>query len=158
MPSTSSLLNKLRADYPHFQFIAGREFRWSPDEQTIFYDDSTDDPASLLHELAHATLGHQGYTRDIELIEMEQSAWQHATATLASRYRIVVSEDIVESSLDTYRDWLHARSTCPNCNATGLQTRKSIYACMACRTQWHVNDARICALRRHTIGHTKTHP
>ncbi len=154
MPSIASLLSKLQADYPSLQFAASHEFRWSPDELTVFYDKDSDDVASLLHELAHALLQHQAYTRDIELIELEQSAWHYAVTTLASGYEVAIDEDIVQSSLDTYRDWLHARSTCPGCGATGVQTRKSTYACLACPTNWRVNDARICALRRYTVRHT----
>jgi DnaJ-class molecular chaperone len=53
--------------------------------------------------------------------------------------------------MNSYRDWLHARSTCPVCQATGMETKKSIYTCPACRHQWRVNEARICSLRRYHI-------
>ena len=61
-----------------------------------------------------------------------------------------VVEDFIEEHLDTYRDWLHARSSCPDCTATGYQTDASTYACPACSHTWRVNEARICQLRRYS--------
>ena len=149
MPSTTSLITKLEADFPHFTFTAGDEFHWSPEAQTIFYDKVADDQASLLHELSHAILGHKDYTRDIGLIELERDAWTYAQKTLAQKYGVSIETGQVEDALDTYRDWLHARSICPGCLATGVQTKNNEYKCILCTTKWRVNDARACALRRY---------
>ena len=151
MLSTSSLLAKLQNDFSHFQFISGSEFRWAPQENTVYYPIDTHDSASLLHELSHAVLDHQTYTRDIQLLDCEQAAWQYAKTVLAMRYGIEISQDAIEDSLDTYRDWLHARSSCPECRATGMQIKQSMYSCLACRSKWHVNDARTCQLQRTII-------
>lgn len=151
MPSTTSLASKLQSDFPAFIFTASNTFHWSPGDGKIHYDHSSDDTASLLHELAHAILGHTEYRKDIELIEMERDAWAHATTSLAARYRIQINDDTVQDALDTYRDWLHARSTCPQCKATGVQTKKDQYKCIACMAEWRVNEARVCALRRYTL-------
>jgi hypothetical protein len=151
MPSITSLANSLQQKYPDFVFQADSEFRWSPQEKTIYYDQHSNDLAALLHELAHASLDHQEYTRDITLIEIERDAWQYATTNLGPTHGIIIEYDTVQESLDTYRDWLHARSTCPSCKATGVQTKKSQYKCILCSSQWRVNDARICALRRYTL-------
>jgi hypothetical protein len=148
MPSTR-LLPKLEEDFPTFHFIPATEFRWSPDEMTIYYDEQARDDATLLHELAHAILDHKEYLKDISLIELERDAWEYAKNTLALTYKVVIEEDIIQDSLDTYRDWLHARSTCPHCSATGIQTKRNEYKCIACSTLWQVNDARFCALRRY---------
>jgi len=150
MLSTSSLASKLATDFPDYTFTPAKEFLWSPEKQTVFYIAGSTDASSFLHELAHAVLHHQSYTRDIELLEMERAAWLQAEV-LAKGYGVTVTPDTVEDSLDTYRDWLHARSTCPGCEATGVQTKKNEYKCIACRTKWRVNDARICALRRYTL-------
>lgn len=151
MPSTTSLAHKLQSDFPAFIFTASDTFRWSPQHKEIFYDQGSDDVASLLHELSHAVLNHTLYTKDIELIEMERDAWAHANTTLAAKYQITIDDDTIQDALDTYRDWLHARSTCPHCKATGVQTKKNQYKCIACMTEWRVNEARVCALRRYTI-------
>lgn len=151
MHSITSLATKLAADFPAFRFAPGGEFRWSPDERAIFYDADSNDAASLLHELSHAILGHAQFTRDVALLELERAAWQHAMDTLAPTYGVAIAEDQVETALDTYRDWLHARSTCPSCGATGLQTKKNEYKCLACLSKWRVNDARVCGLRRYKL-------
>lgn len=151
MLSTTSLVNNLHRDFPTLAFTASDKFRWSPHENTIFYDHTSNDYASLLHEVAHAVLRHENYARDITLIEMERDAWQYAVTTLAPKYQAAIDDTVVQDSLDTYRDWLHARSICPKCKATGVQTKKSQYRCLICAAQWRVNDARICALRRYTL-------
>jgi hypothetical protein len=151
MQSTSSLAIKLARDFPTYSFVAGDDFLWSPTKQAIFYVPDSDDTASFLHELAHAILGHSSYDKDIGLLEVERAAWLHATETLADRYDTTITPDFIEEALDTYRDWLHARSTCPSCSATGMQTKKDEYKCIACHEKWRVNDARVCALRRYKL-------
>ena len=151
MPLTTSLAAKLRTDFPQFLFAAGNDFRWSPPEKTVFFDQTSDDRASLLHELSHALLRHDDYAKDIQLIEMERDAWQYAKSMLADRYSITITDEAVQDALDTYRDWLHARSTCPTCGATGIQAKSHLYRCIACTARWKVNDARICGLRRQKL-------
>jgi hypothetical protein len=151
MPSITSLATSLQHNFPALTFTASDIFRWSPQNQTIFYDANSHDHASLLHELAHAQLAHTTYSKDIELIEMERDAWDYAIQTLASKYDVEINDDAVQNALDTYRDWLHARSTCPRCKAIGVQTKKNEYKCVTCDARWRVNDARVCALRRYAI-------
>lgn len=151
MPSTTSLISSLERDFPAISFVAGDTFRWSPEDSTIYYKDAPD-AALLLHEVAHAALGHSVFNRDIELLQMERDAWDYAVDVLAKKYRVKVSQDTAQSMLDTYRDWLHARSTCPECEATGLQTTRDRYTCLACKSSWKVNEARSCALRRYQLS------
>lgn len=155
MPSTTSLANNLQRKYPDFTFQASDEFHWSPQEKVIYYDQNSNDTASLLHELAHASLGHQTYIKDIALLEMERDAWHYAATTLGPTCATKIDDTTVQDALDTYRDWLHARSTCPGCKATGVQTKKNQYKCILCSRLWRVNDARICALRRYTLQQIK---
>lgn len=151
MLSITSLVNKLQEDYPNITFSEGADFYWSPSDNTVYYDAGSDSLESLLHELAHGLLGHVSYTRDVQLLEMERDAWNHARTILASRYGVVISKEMMEYALDSYRDWLHARSICPSCQATGVQMQKDTYKCLACRSKWRVNEARVCALRRYKI-------
>ena len=155
MQSTSSLAAKLRTDYPQFSFTPDETFRWSPSHTTIYYIESYD-ASSLLHELSHALLSHSGYTKDIELLQMERDAWHYAKTILAPKYDVVIHNDVAEDALDTYRDWLHARSICPKCAATGIQSRKNTYKCIGCGTTWRVNEARICHLRRYVTNKKHT--
>jgi len=147
MESTNSLIKKLRAEYPDFIYKKSTDFQWSHGDKTIFYTDK-DDCSFLFHELSHAILGHNGYERDVELVTMESEAWNKAKQ-IAKKYDIHIDEDLVQDNLDTYRDWLHKRSTCPKCNAVGLQTDKKSYKCLACDHKWRVNEAKTCALRRY---------
>ena len=154
MPSTRSLLPKLALDYPAFSFAPGRRFAWAPDTATVYYDTSEHNPAQLLHELAHGILGHHDYSKDVELVAMETQAWDKAL-TLTNTYGVTISDEAVQDNLDSYREWLHARSTCPNCEATGYQSGKQTYSCVACSHSWRVNEARICALRRYSLNDKK---
>lgn len=149
---THRLLSVLQRDFPHFSFVASDVFSWSPPTQTIFYANEHDAP-QLLHELAHAELGHAAYARDITLLTMEREAWEYAVSTLAPRYNVPLQfdDDCVQDSLNTYRDWLHARSQCPQCHAVGIETRTRVYSCLLCHAAWTVNEARQCQLRRHII-------
>lgn len=146
----SSLLAKLRQDFSQFNFTASDRFSWSSRNQTISFDQTATQPAELFHELAHALLGHTTFQRDIELIGMERDAWERASH-LAHAYGYSISEDTREDALDTYRDWLHTRSLCPQCAHNGLQIDTSIYHCILCLTNWRVNDARLCSVRRAVV-------
>jgi hypothetical protein len=148
MPSTTSLIAKLRYDFPDLTFSEGTDFHWAPEQRTIwFIPDGKKE--LLLHELSHALLDHKEYTRDIQLIEMERDAWKYAREVLGSKYGAPIEDGVVEDALDTYRDWLHARSTCPNCQAIGMQEKRRLYVCAACGSRWRVNEARTCELRRY---------
>ena len=149
-PSTTSLIAKLTCDFPAITFTSGDIFRWSPGEHTIYYAHPTD-AASLLHEVAHMALGHAEYVFDIELLQMERDAWAHTINTLAPHYGIPLQEEQIDALLDTYRDWLHDRSLCPTCKATGIQTAIRRYNCLTCHTSWKVNEARTCSLRRYKL-------
>jgi len=151
MRSMSSLIHKLKETYPEIAFVKAEQFSWSPSSRTVFYNpDQSHATHLLLHELSHALLDHREYKRDIELIAMETAAWEEAK-TYAETFNVRFSEDVIQDHLDTYRDWLHARSTCPQCSANGYQTEAFHYECPACSHKWRVNEARLCALRRYSV-------
>jgi Zn finger protein HypA/HybF involved in hydrogenase expression len=148
----SSLIYKLKSTHTDIHFHEDEEFLWSPTTRTIFYNKSlAHAPLLLLHELSHALLDHREYKRDIELVAMETAAWEKVKI-IADGYNVRVYETVIQDHLDTYREWLHARSSCPHCSANGYQTEKSIYTCPACSHVWKVNEARICALRRYSLS------
>lgn len=155
MQSTTSILHSLKNKYPQFIFESNNYFAWSPIKNTIYYDrGSLDLPLFLLHELSHALLGHDKYDRDIQLITMESQAWDH-TIKLAKDFEVSVSDEVIQSTLDSYRDWMHSRSTCPKCQATGVQSDTNQYICHACNHNWQVNEARTCRLKRYQVTDTK---
>lgn len=145
----------LRKTYPEFSYEAGDTFRWSPATKAITYINERlskpDGQLSLLHEICHGLLGHQDYTSDLELIRMEVAAWRK-TRTVARSLDLKVNEGNIEHCLDTYRDWLFARSRCPTCNQTGLQRSDLTYRCFICNESWQVPARQICLVKRYRKG------
>jgi hypothetical protein len=155
LPQVTPLLKQLINDYPQYVFHESDSgFRWSPQENTIYFVPtelaSKNGIYQLLHELGHAKLMHQGYHLDIELLTMEAAAWEQGQRIAAS-YEITIEDENIQDHLNSYRAWLQNRSTCPECQQTGVQNTKSTYQCVNCRCSWRVNDAKWCALRRYRL-------
>ena len=144
------ILKKLKKDFPDIAFVSSERFYWSPKDSTVYYDKTKQDTAgewALVHELSHGILGHKTYHTDFELLQLEVDAWDKAKE-VAHTYGITINEDHVQDCLDTYRDWLHARSKCPACGDHGLQERSGDYECINCNTSWHVSTERFCRAYR----------
>lgn len=141
------LIDKLKTVAPDVQFDHGNYFCWSPKTQCVIYPSINDtDPSdswSLLHETAHALLGHNDYKTDLELLVMESEAWDRAVQ-IGAELGIKIDPDHIQDCLDTYRDWLHKRSTCPTCGVVSLQINATNYRCHNCNTTWSVSSARFC--------------
>lgn len=152
--AVTGLVKTIKTDYPSITLRSAKSFLWIPQENTVEYDPSGD-TAYLLHELGHALLHHDSYSHDIELLSIERAAWTYATSHLADKYNVDISSELIEESLDTYREWMHARSTCPACHLNGIQSGPRLYRCVSCSATWSVNEARGCNLRRHTQGNHK---
>lgn len=145
-------INCLKADYPQFAFHAGTQDHWSPKTHTITYDpsqDLEDLKSGVLHELAHALLGHRTYRSDFELLKLESDAWELATQ-IGPKYGVLIDDERIQNCLDTYRDWLHRRSTCPTCGTHVLQKDSSHYHCFNCHSQWQVSSGRFVRPYRKT--------
>lgn len=158
------LLQNLRHLLPQVSFEAGQQFSWSPATSTITYLSSRNrnNPNSnnlwaLLHEASHALLGHMNYQRDIELLLLEVDAWEKSKI-LAKQFNIYIDEDHVQDCLDTYRDWLHQRATCPRCSTVSLQASISKYQCHNCQATWTVTKARFCRSYRLSNPSNKKSP
>ncbi len=108
------------------------------------------DEWSILHELAHAKLNHNNYYSDFELVKLELDAWQEAKE-IAKNYGIKIDSEHIEDCLDTYRDWLHQRATCPTCQTVSTQRDPNTYQCFNCRTSWHVSNSRFCRPYRKVV-------
>ncbi|MBC7746365.1 hypothetical protein H7Y40_00065 [Pedobacter sp.] len=148
----SSIRKKLEADYPQFSFVVGTVSHWSPADKTIYYHQlkNSGDLSTLFHEFGHALSGHTGFNQDISLLRMEREAWE-AGSSVAKTYDHTIDDETIENALDSYRDWLHARSRCPTCHNPGIQKKDAAnYHCLLCATSWRANDARQCGLKRYT--------
>jgi hypothetical protein len=140
-----NLIKLLERDYPAIAFRQSSIAQWSPQSHQVSYV-STEDPAgvwSTLHELGHALLDHRSYESDVSLLQMEVDAWKKAIE-LAELYAVTISEEHMQHCLDTYRDWLHKRSTCPTCGKHGLQQSNALYRCLNCQGTWMVSSTRFC--------------
>ncbi|HSX18365.1 MAG TPA: hypothetical protein VLE51_03350 [Candidatus Saccharimonadales bacterium] len=145
---------KLRRDFPKFSFKEGAQDHWSPKTNTITYksDVSLQElQYGILHELAHAKLGHHNYHNDFELLKLESLAWELA-AKIGKKYGVKIDDEHIQNCLDTYRDWLHARSTCPTCGMNVLQKDPYHYHCFNCQTEWKVTSGRFVRPYRLTLG------
>jgi len=147
IPTLEQLLSRIAADYPQLRLVEGTRFSWHAGKKQVRYKKHSasvvQDTFPLLHEVGHALLEHQDYTHDIELLQLEVAAWEKARE-LAGAYGITLDEDYVEDCLDTYRDWLHLRATCPACFGRSLQASPRRYHCFNCQTEWSVTRSRLC--------------
>ena len=155
--SMEKLIRKLSSDFPYINFVSGEGFCWSPQTKTVIYNiESGRKNANwtLLHEVAHAKLGHKTYSSDVQLLRIEVDAWQEA-CRLAKLYgiNVEINDDHIQNCLDSYRNWLHQRSTCPTCDNHCLQIDSSHYRCFNCHTIWKVTTSRFC--RPYRIAETK---
>lgn len=143
----NELLERLSKDYPHIRFVAGDAFFWSPKDSSVTYGQASTRPEiarwSLLHEVSHGILGHTTYRSDFELMELEVEAWQKASR-VAKKYGIKIDPEHIQDCLDTYRDWLHRRSTCPTCGTVSIQKDSRTYECFNCGSSWRVSSSRFC--------------
>jgi hypothetical protein len=137
------LILKIQQDHPGLLLQPGRSHCWSPEQGKVSYTvDETYSIEGLLHELGHARLAHENYTSDLELLQKEVEAWQEALC-LAGLYGIELDDSHIQDCLDTYRDWVYKRSTCPGCKSTGLQHSDRQYMCLNCGQSWQVSTSRL---------------
>jgi len=141
------LLERIAQDHPDLKFIESAHFAWHSGRKHVAYTRDAENMErsmwALLHELGHALLAHASYVHDVELVQLEVAAWERARS-LATQYELKINEDYIEDCLDTYRDWLHLRSTCPTCYGRALQASERLYRCFNCQGEWQVSRSRLC--------------
>ena len=140
----NKLIVRLENDFTEVKFKKSKTHSWSPDQNIVFYNPQSPERIALvgvLHELAHALLGHKDYVTDFELVRMESKAWHKATE-LGKIYGVNISDAYIQKCLDTYRDWLYKRSLCPACGSQALQSNPAAYRCFNCQTAWKVTSSR----------------
>lgn len=153
-------LKQLKARFPNLVFSEGKTFYWSPETREVVYNPAGGKRTaswSLLHEASHALLNHTTYSTDFELLRLELAAWEYAKE-LAKDMRISIDENHVQDCLDSYRDWIYARSICPRCGSKSLQQNDlRRYYCFNCHEVWQVTPSRFCRAYRAT-KRTQTTP
>lgn len=143
----SALLNKLMSSYPSVNFKNSKLFMWSPTENTVYYSKTALSAPkgawSLFHELGHATLNHLDFKTDIDLLRLEVGAWTQAKL-IARQFKIDIDENHIQNCLDSYRDWLTVRSTCPTCDTINPRKNGFSYQCFNCNCHWEVSSSQLC--------------
>ncbi len=128
--------------FSDYKFVGSSEFYWSAIDKTIHYDSkligSEEGLYKLIHEIGHAKSGHKNFNSGIRLLSLETEAWEKAQS-IAKTFDIEIPADYIEHSLDSYRDWLHKRSTCPQCKSIGVESGENEYRCFNCRQKWAVS-------------------
>jgi len=146
-----NLIPKLRREFPHIKFIKSSTFKWDPDELKIYYSPKLKNGTwSLLHEVGHMVLEHSNYRSDFSLLKMEAQAW-HKAKEIAAKHAVEINSEHIEKCLDSYRDWLYARSSCRECLQTGLEISTGLYRCINCNFRWKVTPERFCRVYRKKI-------
>lgn len=146
-----NLIGRLTKEFPDIRFVRSSTFKWDPDELKIYYSPNSKNSLwSLLHEVGHMTLKHQTYRSDFSLLKMEAQAWHKATE-IADNHRVKIDPEYIEKCLDSYRDWLYARSSCRECLQTGLEISTGLYKCINCHFRWKVSPERFCRVYRKKI-------
>lgn len=155
------LVFQLNNDFPQLIFKSSNGFCWSPIHKTIMYNpknSSLKGSWALLHEVGHGLLNHVSYSTDFELLHLEVAAWDKAL-DLQTKYKQKIDPEHIQNCLDTYREWLHRRSTCPVCGNNCLQQTINKYQCFNCHTSWKVTASRFCRpYRRLWLGQIEKSP
>lgn len=127
-----AFLDTIKTAYPEFTFRPGRKFLFRP-KKTICYLEADDNfRLLLLHELAHALLGHFSYDKSLERLQIERDAWEK-TRELCEKHSVPFDESIAETELDTYRDWVHQKTLCKTCGLTCLEVSPESLYCPFCQ-------------------------
>lgn len=127
-------LARVKADFSEVRFVLGCRFSFRPPRTVVFSNsDGTNGTRELLllHELGHFLTGRFDFRTEVERLKIEVMAWEKARE-LAPLYGVFVDEDLIESELDSYRDYLHQKSRCPDCGLTRFQTPDAIWHCPQC--------------------------
>lgn len=142
MPKTTlPNISDIKKRFSQFTFNEHEVFHWSPKDNCVYYDpaelSSKYGIFQLLHEIGHALSGHKNYTSGVQLLKIETDAWKKAYE-LAKSYNLKIKPEQIERCLDSYRDWLHLRSTCPQCQAVSIEIDTNYYHCFNCMQKWKV--------------------
>lgn len=139
----TNLLDQINKLYPKISIVRGDVFYWSPSDQIVYFSELNNevDNWSLLHEVGHAISEHKNFKSDFDLLLIEVEAWEQAKK-ISKDLSISIDEDHIQDCLDTYRDWLYLRSTCPTCTNTSLQLNSRTYSCINCNQSWKVTQSR----------------
>ena len=139
-PEESSLLSEKNRTflkmiieaYPNLTFKPGRKFLFRPPKSIHYLETDENFRFLLLHELAHALLGHYTFDRSLERLQIERDAWAK-TRELCCLYSIPFDDNLAEAELNTYRDWVHQKTLCKHCGLSCLEVSSESLYCPSCQ-------------------------
>ena len=132
LTKNKELLSLLKESYKDLTFKEGPRFLFRP-KKTIFYIEANENfRFLLLHELAHALLGHFSFDRSLERLEIERDAWEK-TRELCELHEVPFDDNLAEAELNTYRDWVHQKTLCKACGLTCLEISSESLYCPFCQ-------------------------
>ncbi len=147
-------INQLQEDFPSIHLEEAKEFYFSARDKCVYYNKkqvlTEVGMFQLIHEIGHALSNHHHFESGVELLKMETEAWSKAEK-IAKQYDLEIPPALIERCLDSYRDWLHLRSICPECKATGVETDVNLYHCFNCLQKWSVPTDQRTRRYRHKI-------
>lgn len=139
----------------NYKSTPGKRFAYNSATKIITYNPkelaTPTGALALLHEIGHAKLRHHSYKYDLELLRMEQDAWDLAKNE-AGKLNLIVDEDHIEECLRSYRKWASKRATCPKCKTYGLQKNNTQFSCLKCDARWRVNNKKDKRVMRKLIN------
>ena len=118
-------------DHAGVRVRMGRKFAFRPPKTIVVGPFEVPYRLLFLHEMGHAISDHRDFKTDVERLKLEVEAWNNARK-LGELYGVEIDEELIQSELDTYRDWLHQKSRCPKCGLTRFQTPDLLYHCPLC--------------------------
>ncbi|MBR2587136.1 hypothetical protein IKE71_02045 [Candidatus Saccharibacteria bacterium] len=127
-----AFLETLKSDHPDLSFKPGRKFLFRPKRSITYLEANENFRLLLLHELAHALLGHFTFNRSLERLQIERDAWEK-TRELCELYNVPFDEELAEAELNTYRDWVHQKTLCKTCGLSCLEVSKESLFCPFCQ-------------------------
>ncbi|MBR5389409.1 hypothetical protein IK146_02525 [Candidatus Saccharibacteria bacterium] len=127
-----AFLNMLQESYPDYVFKPGRKFLFRPPKSIYYLESDENFRLLILHELAHALLGHYTFDRSLERLQIERDAWAK-TRELCQLHSIPYDDNLAETELNTYRDWVHQKTLCKRCGLSCLEVSSESLYCPFCQ-------------------------
>lgn len=136
LPSLSAknqaFLETLKSEFPNFSFKPGRKFLFRPKKSIFYLEDNENFRLLLLHELAHALLGHFSFETSLDRLKIERDAWDK-TRSLCADFNVPFLEEVAEAELNSYRDWLHQKTLCKTCGLSCIEVDSESLFCPFCQ-------------------------
>ena len=136
-------IQQIKDQFLEYDFQEQSYYGFDSNKKKVYFiaktDQEPENPLLLIHELAHAELGHLDYQSDLELVLIEIKAWDKARA-ICQDIEVEYDPRLRDACIQTYIDWYKLRGTCPNCDTLCINKHQK-YNCYQCLTSWEVSSS-----------------